>query len=242
MKIEFIREPPLKKVIIELHFNKNFELKVSETAELFNKIKYLYPNEPTLGLVPPRGQKFELHLSALRFSDNENEKSIEIGQNFIILTTIKYSRWENLRNETLDILFELCEILKFDEISNVFITYIDEFEVEKKKEFIFEDYFNIILQKAGKWDIDFSDFHLGLVPFRENNKKIVLRIRSTKDLPEIYKFSVETVFISRSNKIKFERETLTKFLDYGHDKINSYFAQLIYNTLLHNKIGMKVQE
>ena len=177
----------------------------------------------------------------MRYSDEENKKFFEIGENFVIFSTTEYSRWKILRDEILGVLFKIDDLLKGGEIINIFITYIDEFNIDKE-DFVFEDNFSIKLLKMKNWKIDFSDFHLGLVPFKENEKKIILRIKSREDLPEKYRFSVETVFISRSIQIKMDREILKQYLDSGHDKINSYFAELIYNTQLQEKIGMKIEE
>ena len=51
MRIEYIRNPPLKKVIIEFHFEKVFDLKISEVAVLYNRIQEIYSIEPNVGLV-----------------------------------------------------------------------------------------------------------------------------------------------------------------------------------------------
>lgn len=241
MRIEYIRNPPLKKVIIEFHFEKVFDLKISEVAVLYNRIQEIYSIEPNVGLVPVKGKSFEIRLGTLRYSDEENKKFFEIGENFVIFSTTEYSRWKILRDEILGVLFKIDDLLKGGEIINIFITYIDEFNIDKE-DFVFEDNFSIKLLKMKNWKIDFSDFHLGLVPFKENEKKIILRIKSREDLPEKYRFSVETVFISRSIQIKMDREILKQYLDSGHDKINSYFAELIYNTQLQEKIGMKIEE
>jgi len=241
MRIEYIRNPPLKKVIIEFHFEKVFDLKISEVAVLYNRIQDIYSIEPNVGLVPLKGKRFEIRLGTLRYSDELNKKSFEIGENFVIFSTTEYSRWKVLQDEILGVLFKIDDLLKGGEIINIFITYVDEFIVDKEG-FVFEDNFSIRLPKKKNWKIDFSDFHLGLVPFKENGKKIILRIKSREDLPDIYKFSVETVFISRSIQIKTEREFLKQYIDLGHDLINSYFAELIYNTQLQEKIGMKIEE
>lgn len=241
MRIEYIRNPPLKKVIIEFHFEKSFDLKISEVAVLYNRIQEIYSIEPNVGLLPLKGKRFEIRLGTLRYSDEVNKKFFEIGENFVIFSTTEYSRWNVLRDEILGVLFKIDDLLKGGEIINIFITYIDEFNVDKE-DFVFDDNFSIKLLKMKNWKIDFSDFHLGLVPFKENGKKIILRIKSREDLPDVYKFSVETVFISRSIQIKMDREILKKYLDLGHDKISSYFAELIYNTQLQEKIGMRIEE
>lgn len=241
MRIEYIRNPPLKKVIIQFHFEKVFDLKISEVAVLYNRIQDIYNIEPNMGLVPLKGKSFEIRLGTLRYSDEANKKFFEIGENFVIFTTIEYSRWDILRDEILGVLFKINDLLKGGEIINLFITYIDEFNIDKE-DFVFGDNFTIKLLKKKNWKIDFSDFHLGLVPFNENGKKIILRIKSRENLPDKYRFSVETVYISRSIQIKMDIGILKQYLDSGHEKISSYFAELIYNTQLQEKIGMKIEE
>jgi len=241
MRIQYIRNPPLKKVIIEFQFEKVFELKVSAVAILYNRIQEIYNIEPNIGLFPKKGKSFRISLGTLRYSDEENKKSFEVGENFIIFSTIEYSRWEILRDEILGVLLKIDDLLKGGVIINIFITYIDEFNVEKDG-FVFERNFMINLTDKPNWKIDFSDFHLGLVPFKDNGKKVILRIKSNEDLPDNYRFSVETVFISRENQIKMDMDILKKSLDSGHELISSYFAELIYNTQLQEKIGMIIEE
>lgn len=243
MKIEYIREKPLKRVILEFFFSQDFGVTITQAGNIYGILKEVYDIEPNLVLVPPIGQSFNFKLGTLRYASSDQKRAIEFGKKFITFITIEYSKWLNLKEVILKYLLAFKEILGLSEIENIFITYQDEFTISKEA-FVLEDNFNICIQDKNKWNIDYSDFSLGFVPFKdeESNRRIVFRIKSREKSDEDYVFNVDTIFSSRDNSIQVIQEELEKILELGHNLVNSYFAELLYDTKIQEKIGMKIEK
>lgn len=241
MKIDFIREPPLKRVILEIYFSVDFGVTVRQASKIYENIKEVYDIEPNLVLIPPLGESFNFKLGALRYASSDKKRAIEFGKRFITFITTEYTRWANLKDEILNNILDFKEILGLSELDKIFITYQDEFVI-KKEAFVLEDNFNIWIQNKSTWDIDYSDFSLGFVPYKdkENNNKIVFRIKSREKSSEEFIFNVDTVFSSRDNPVQVIKEDIEHLLDKGHNLINSHFAELLYETKIQDRIGMKI--
>ncbi|GAH32723.1 unnamed protein product, partial [marine sediment metagenome] len=126
----------------------------------------------------------------MRYASSDKKRAIEFGKRFITFITTEYTRWANLKDEILNNILDFKEILGLSELDKIFITYQDEFVI-KKEAFVLEDNFNIWIQNKSTWDIDYSDFSLGFVPYKdkENNNKIVFRIKSREKSSEEFIFN-----------------------------------------------------
>lgn len=239
MRIKYIRYPPLKRVILELNFTEDFQLKVSDTSFIYDKIKRDFEIEPTLGLIPPKGRKFELHLSTLRYSNEDNKRILEIGSNFIIFTFNKdYAGWDTLRDIINNSLNGLDEVFKFSSIKNIFLTYIDDFLLSKE-DFRIEDYFNIVI--SNKIEVLFNDFHLGIVPIEKENRKGVIRLKARSGEENQYLFILESVFLGRNLGYKVGSSEFLSFLDQAHQNIEKFFIDLLLDKKIQEQIGMIVE-
>lgn len=242
-KIIDIHYPPLIKVILELYFENNIELTLSEATKVFEKINKEYTREPKLVLLPPikPGEKIDLPIGGLRYSDIDNKKVLQIGRNFIVFSFTEYSRWDELLSHLMKIILNLKDILKVAKINQLYLTYVDEFNVDVEG-FSFADNFNVKIEKPENWKIHYHDYYLGIVPFEEKGKKIVLRLKGRGIKDEKYNFTLETAFINKTETIPIEEDNLKSYLDSAHDLIISHFIDLIDNTDLKKKIGMFLEE
>ena len=241
MKIDHIVIPPLKKVIIELSFENDIELKVSDISGITAALEEHYSVEPNLLLLPRiiPGQEIKFPIGGdLRYSDAENEKILRIGKDFLVFTYTKYDNWEILRAQLIKSLMSITNTLNLKEISEVKITYINEFKIKKDPVFIFKDNFNITTDIPKRWDLHYHDFFLGIVPFENDEKKIVLRLRGVGLKDENFVFVLETSFISKNLTLRMEGETLKQYLTMAHDEIEIYFIELLEGTELKKQIGM----
>lgn len=240
MNIKYIRHPPLKRVILELNFTEDFQLKISDPSLIYEKIKKYFDIEPTLGLIPPKGRKFEVHLSTLRYSSTDDKRILELGSNFIVFTFNEdYTGWDTLRDIINSILNGIDEIIKFSSINNISLTYIDEFLLSKEN-FRINDYFNIII--SNKINVLFDDFHLGIVPIEEENKKVVIRLKARKGTESQYFFILESVFIARNIGFRVGSSEFLSLLNHAHQNIEYVFIVLLLDKKIQEQIGMIVEE
>jgi len=244
MKIDYIKNPPLQKVIIEFHFPNDFALKISDASKISEALEGKYNNEPNIFLLPQitPGQEVKFPMGGnLRYSSNDNSKIINIGRNFLIFTFTKYENWELLSGQLIEILIKLHEALEIIDISKVKITYVDEFRIEKE-DFKFIENFQIDIKLPGDWGLFFHDFYLGIVPFENDYKKMVLRLKGLGISEDNkYIFSLETLFISKNLEMKIEKEKITSYLNEAHELIEIYFIDLLNQTKLKEKIGMYLE-
>jgi len=243
MKIDFISNPPLKRVVLDLQFKKEIVLTVSDASIIFDNIKEIYPEEPNLFLLPPivPGDKIEMPMGPLRYSDENNKRILEFSRSSLRFTFTEYNNWETLRDQLLSIILTIKSIIKKKVFSRIVLTYYNEFLLEVE-DFVFEENFNINLSKPESWDLKFHDIFLGIVPYEEGNKKVVLRLRARGVKEDKYIYTLETSLINRNEEIMIERPLLTSFFNEIHDLVELYFIQLIKDTKIQKLIGMSIQE
>ncbi|MFX1295483.1 MAG: TIGR04255 family protein [Promethearchaeota archaeon] len=245
-KIKKIRNPPLERVVLQLDFSEDFSLNLSKAGEIPNKVAEFYNREPYLVLLPiiAPGQAIEIPpMGPLRFSDQENKNWLEIGKKHIIFTFKKYIDWPWLLERILNIIFILKEILEFKSIDNTFLTYINKFNFQKDG-FDFDKFFTVFLKKPGNWEILPHDIFIGILPIDEDNEKIILRLKSLKDIKktdEILQFTSEIVYLNRGVLIPVKKDKLKIYLTHAHDQIINYFIEFL--TQEHHKIlGLEIED
>ncbi len=243
MKIDYMSNPPLKRVVLDLQFKKEIVLTVSDASTIFDNIKDTFSEEPNLFLLPPivPGDKIEMPMGPLRYSDENNKRILEFSRSSIRFTFTEYNNWETLREQLLSIILPIKSIIKNEVISRVVLTYFNEFLLEVE-DFVFEENFNINLSKPDSWDLKFNDIFIGIVPYEQENKKIVLRLRARGIKDNKYIYTLETSLINRNEEILIEKSLLTSFFNEIHDLVELYFIQLIKDTNIQKIIGMSIQE
>lgn len=241
-KIIKIREVPLDRVKLRLIFSKDFNLNISKAGILSRELKDFYPREPNLVLLPllKPGQEIDLPpMGTLRFS-NDVQNSIEFGKNFLIFIFTEYYDWNQLKNKILEIISRLIKSLDLKQIIQLEFTYIDKF-ILQREDFRFKDYFTLNFNIPENWDILPHDIFVGIVPYQEDNIKIILRLRNlnVKNKEELG-FTLETVYIHRKAFINLEEGKLESILTNAHDWMEQYFIEFLTEEYK-NKLGMEIK-
>jgi len=231
-RIKYLPPPaPLERVILEFYFNDEFNLNLTDAAKIAQNVTQ-FKREPNLVLLPKLLPNETIEFPAmgrLKFSDEENKNWLEIGKDHILFIFSEYTRWKELIFNLIENLFKLKEILKFKTLKEIRISYIDKFTF-KSEDFLFEKYFTISLNKPGNWKIYPHDIFIGILPYEEENKKLIMRLRSLpnikKDSDE-FEFQLESILIDRNVNLIIEKEKLIDYLTNAHDLIITHFVEIL---------------
>lgn len=241
-KIIKIKDIPLEKVVLRLEFSEDFDLTVGGAGILSQKLKEYFPREPNLVLLPilKVGQQIDLPpMGPLRFFD-ENQNAIEFGKNYVIFIFEEYDDWTSLLSKILTILSILIEILNLKQLQTLDLTYKDIFSIPKQ-DFRFKDYFTLNSNTPKTWDVLPHDMIIGIVPYQNNNIKIILRLRHAKGkTPDDYGFSFEAVYINRNALLDIKKADLNNVLTLAHDYLEQYFIELITEDFK-ERLGMEIK-
>ncbi len=245
-KITNIRIAPLEQVVLLLEFEKSMNINLTKAGIIPGILKENFQKEPNFVLLPllAPGQTVELPaLGPLRFHNEENDQTIELGKNYIRFIFKKYHDWSTVLPIFVNSILKLKDILELEIIKHINLTYIDRFTLPRDG-FTFKRYFTIHLNTPEDWEILPHDIFIGVLLSQDENEKIIVRLRSLREVePESseLKYDIETVFIDREIGLKVEAEELNKYLTYAHDKIEQYFIDFLTQEL-RDKIGMKIDE
>jgi len=235
------KEAPLESVNIKVHFSKELWLDVSKAGKLAEMLKPYYVQEPNLVLLPllKIGQTIDIPvLHNLRFLDEQGLNWLELGKDFIIFNSKKYSFWTDYLEIILNSIIIFKEITGISEILDIHMTYIDTFRFPKE-DFKLNDYFSLSIKIPEDWKIKPHDFFIGIVPYEDKNRKIILRLKGTTDKDDLL-YRLETVSIGTDLKIPIEKEKLSNYLSETHDIIEHYFIEYLTEEFL-SKLGIIIQ-
>ncbi|MDL2273294.1 TIGR04255 family protein [Oscillospiraceae bacterium OttesenSCG-928-G22] len=143
MKRVIYKNTPLIEVILQVQFPTNLEINATDPVEFQNAIKSSYPNYQ-LGLeneqeiffqvdkdgVAPTFAPRQQHKNHAFISENGSYK-INLGSNFLSISTLSYSRWEDFIDNFRIPFDNLIKIYLPPYLNRVGLRYVDAFSKEK---------------------------------------------------------------------------------------------------------------
>ena len=223
--------PPIIKFILRINFAEIEHPTIETLTDISIRLSTEGYSEPIkIRLISSKGFDPQLIFGPLKFLSEEEGNEILIFRDSIYFQyNEKYSRWDDILPKIMNNFFYLSEKLNILLIKNISFDYIDLFSKFQQKGFDLKSYFNISLEDLHEFDLDYSDFIIGLkLNTEELDHKSILRIRGLKpSSEEFYKIQLETHYeITEEIEIN-EREQFQSNLNYAHDILSNYFKLVL---------------
>lgn len=216
-------------------------ISISKVTELANKLKKYYPQEPRLFLMPSPGQKFEIGLSPLVFTNPNNRNQIQIHRDFVQFIFTEYDSWKIEFDKIIYIIDLLKEYFQFNNTKSIQLTSIDSFLLPTDN-FKLEKYFSFSINS--EFDMHYEDFHYGFVPhlepLEEGLRKVVIKIRGVGIEKKDFKFVIETSFFLKDTTIEVNSMNFKNELNNAHSLLDTAFI-LSLEEKYKDKIGLIVE-
>jgi len=223
--------PPIIKFILRINFAEIENPTIETLTDISRRLSTEGYSEPIkIRLISSKGFDPQLIFGPLKFLSEEEGNEILIFRDSIYFQyNEKYSRWDEILPKIMNNFFYLSEKLNILLIKNISFDYIDLFSKFQQRGFDLKSYFNISLEYLHEFDLDYSDFIIGLkLNTEELDHKSILRIRGLKpSSEEFYKIQLETHYeITEEIEIN-EREQFQSNLNYAHDILSNYFKLVL---------------
>jgi len=238
-----IDKPPLDIFRIGFKFTKLKEISFEIMAKVEELLKVSFPIVPSLKIIEyPFDSQIEIEtpiqFGPIKFQNQDKSRQIQFFSNGLRFIFTKYSGWEEIKKEIIELLVKTCAILKVDSIEQIRIEYVDKFQLPKEN-FELSDYFTLNINKNKDWEIDHNDFHLGIKILSDESDKFIIRLRG---LPpkneEQFLFRLEILYLTSKLFLLDKEDALINQLDTIHDYIEGYFKNIM-SPKLKNIIGFR---
>ncbi len=238
--MKFKKKAPLVLFKLDLKFNVPLSLNFDNLSKLENSIKENYPHSTEL-FIPKyeSGMKFVFGASQtgpIQFVSNKKKNNISLFSDGIIFSFQEYPEWNTVRNHISQILSDLKEILKCEEIIEIRMEIIDEFQFNPD-DFSLNQYFTLNFINPDDWKIDFQDFHIGIKHLTEQNKKLITRLRGIGKRDNLLIIRLETLFIEKVNISIRNNDDFGEKIDEIHRIIEKIFTEIFTPKLLKHTGG-----
>lgn len=226
------KNPPLLMFKLDIKFDQNLDLSIEKLARLEKVLNDLYPHHANLK-IPEYEEGLKVVFGAgsgsfgpIEFISDDRANRVILFLNGIVFSYRKYSKWDDIREEILNVLQEINKIVSFSKIIKLRMEYIDEIKF-KADDFDFDATFNLKLCLPPRWDIDYSDFHIGLKhqnePSENPNTRWITRVRSLGIKESIITIRIENLYSGLVNLDFSNQEIFVEFLTNIHDRIKNIF-------------------
>jgi uncharacterized protein (TIGR04255 family) len=234
-----ITNPPLISFRIDFNFDKLEDITFSKMAEVENFLKNYYQQYSNFQIIEyPVQTGIPFPIGPIKFISKDNDRQLQLFANGIIFIYTRYTHWEDIKVDIVDILIKICELLEIKTIEEYRFEYIDEFNFIKE-DFNLNEYFALNINFPQIWNINYTDFHTGINLNVKNSDKFIIRLRGLPpSQQDKYLFRLESIYVKKITFRLNDRDTIIKNLDYIHDIIIDYFKNILTNKLK-SKLGVK---
>ena len=238
--MKFKKKAPLVLFKLALKFSAPLSLNFDNLAKLEKSIKENYPHSTEL-FIPQYegGMQFVFGASQtgpIQFISNKKRNKISLFSDGVIFSFQEYSEWKNVKKHILKILLDLKNILKCEEIIEIRMEIIDEFQFNPDN-FSLKQYFTLNFINPDDWKIDFQDFHIGIKHITEPNKKFITRLRGIGQKNNSLIVRLENMFIEKEHIKIQNNDDFEVEIDEIHRIIEEKFTQIFKPDLLEHSGG-----
>lgn len=240
MKIE---HPPLEVFTFQFIFPTLKSIPIEQISTLTKVFEEKYPKKPEIVLLQSSPVKlpstFELTPpSPMRFTSEDNTRSIHIFSDKILFRFTKYENWNEARDEIMSVWMNLTDVLTITNFNLYIAEYINIFRLERE-DFQLKNYFNLNVRHPSSWELNFEDFHLGTRFLFDEDEIFIMRLRGlSPEDKKTFKFQLESFYRSKDIlRDTNDTNALRKELDEFHGKTSKFFYEILAERLK-RKIGV----
>lgn len=224
---------PLELFELSFKLMERIELNITKAGKLVSIVQDPYNSEPNILLIDDGQPNISISMNkGLVFTDSSTGNMLLIAKREIKFTFVQYYDWLTTTSMITPIIKEICKLFQVEEFKSVSMLYIDKFPIPKSG-FDFNDYFTTKIEMPS-FELDWNDFHLGIVPEDDECKKLVIRIRGRNGDKKNYHYFVDSVYSGKKSIPFGEEATFLNELTKIHDLLENYFCKILTNNFQKN--------